>query len=320
MKRIVVNFEHKASYASVDEAFTAYVAEAHKLDTVLAQFGLSIWSDSTTYAIGIKDSNDVIKPFLVMVFILNGSAVAANASIRFYKSGTFEHYMTSATRKLTSSDTYYGIMAGIESTSAASVYPYCSASYYAGDAYTTVYWGEHKSSSASPEYGNLYHIGGSVSRFLSVTVFYNDDSMYMCYGYSNATSVNGRNFLTSCTLFKKANEHLYVFPRYQYGNSIMNYTNSSGYNGYYGFYYSSFSVYDELHPENGTYTMIVSFGNRELDGDTEKAVVQEVQIDAEGTTLGDEVYVGKIPAPNGRYYINNKPYFFINGLGVKDED
>ena len=33
-----------------------------------------------------------------------------------------------------------------------------------------------------------------------------------------------------------------------------------------------------------------------------------------------EVYAGKIPAPNGRYLVNNTPYFFINGLGVKDPD
>lgn len=327
MKRMVLNFEHKTSYASVDEAFAAYAAEAHKMDEPLANLGLSVWTDAENYAIGIKDNNDVIKPLLVMVYNKHSNYDNAlrSAGISMLKDGSYTIYNGNYAQKLTSDDVYYSAAyAANGNEHNYQFYPYVGKTFYTGQSRNTIIQGEYRtsSSSSSPSWQNPYYLGNNASRFLQLIVYYNSDSAFFCTpARMHATpGVSADGMYITVTAFKKIGDKLWVFPKYMYSSSPQSYTASSNsYNGYYGIYFTSLSLYDENHPESDTYTMNVKFGNREL-AENENAVIQEVQTDAEGNTLGDEVYVGVVPAPNGRYYINNKPYFFINGLGVKDED
>lgn len=324
MKRIVLCFEHKTSYASVDEAFAAYAAEAHKMDEALANLGLSVWVDAENYAIGIKDSNDVIKPLLVMV--LNKSSYYSDAmryGILMSKNGDYTIQNASFHQKLTSEDIYYAtcyLVNGYDHNY--QFYPYIDQTYYTGQTRQILCQGEHweASSHSALPYQNPYYLGNRASRFLQLIIYYNDDSAFFCTPFHSGStaSTSTNDYYVTVTAMKKIGDKLWVIPRYCYDASHpMQYY---GINGFYGGYWSSFSIYDENHPLEGTHSNTVSFGNRELDGLRENAVLSEVQIDSEGATLGDAIYAGIVPAPNGRYLVNGVPYFFINGIGLKDED
>lgn len=324
MKRIALCFEHKTSYASVDEAFAAYAAEAHKMDEPLANLGLSVWTDAENYAIGIKDSNDVIKPFLVMTYNKSPSySDVGSYGISMLKDGSYTTTGGEYYQKLSSTDEYYTTCYPVDGFAHNyQFYPYIGQTYYTGQARQTLTGGEHRtvSTNFSPAYQNPYYLGNNASRFLQLIIYYNDDSAFFCTPFHsyNTASTSANDYYVTVTAMKKIGDKLWVIPRYSYDTShTMQYF---GQNGFYGGYFSSFSIYDENHPLEGAHTNTVSFGNRELDGLRENAVLSEVQIDSEGTTLGDAIYAGIVPAPNGRYLVNNVPYFFINGIGLKDPD
>lgn len=316
MKRIVCNFEHKASYADVDEAFAAYVAEAQKMIPALTAVGLSLYVDSEKYLIGYKGTNNVIVPILILSYSTYTSHNQYNNPvITLNRNGAITNYyygrlLTNADDRYTPCITY-APNSSTTTSGTSGLYPrffiHRGANFYSGNNSLYISGAKSRGYNSSPY--NNYLIGNqpTASRFLTLIIYYTANSAFFI---ANTTSgdVSSVTNEYNVSMIYKGGTMTRIFYDFQNGS---NYHEAS---------HSSITSYDELHPENGTYTFTSQFWNSENNVTTEKATIQEVQIDAEGNTLGDEVYVGKIPAPNGRYYIGGNPYFFVNGLGVKDPD